>query len=211
MMKEERQYYDRYGHLPDTTEELLKVIETTKKLDFDKIKAEEERIRNIKWHTMEILLPMVPKGSPRPRKGKYGNFYVKGAKRNKKIIKQYLYELNQICTRIEYSAELYLPMPSGMTNVEIYLAEKKVIMPLSKPDFDNGAKTYTDPLEGEIFLNDLQLNPGHITKYYSIKPRIHIFIRYQDDFDCNFNRNKILKSKAYQDLIAHIDTTEGLI
>ena len=38
-------------------------------------------------------------------------------------------------------------------------------------------------------------------KYYSIKPRIEIEIRYQTSFDSKFNQRKTENTKKYKDLI----------
>lgn len=202
MVKEELEYSDKYGKLPDTREKLIEFFEATHKLDWKRIHDLEKHIAGIKWEVIHIELPIVPKATPRPRySSSTGTFYVKGAKKTRKMIEKYLKGYPLICTRIEFDLEIYQPTPSGMSVSEAYLAEKGLILPLSKPDFDNVAKTYSDALQSLLLVNDNIINPGSIKKYYSIKPRVVINIRYQTDFDCNFNRRRILSSKGYHDLM----------
>lgn len=201
-LSEEKEYLSLYGHLPDTQEELVKLFESTKKINWDKVHDIENHINNIAWETIQIVLPVVPKATPRPRYSPVTkNVYVKGAQKTKKMIKKRLAFLNLICTRVEFDLEVYIKTPSGMTLSEAYLAEKGLILPISKPDFDNVAKTYSDALQDVLLLNDNIINPGSIKKFYSIKPRVIINIRYQTDFDSEFNKRKILDTKAFQDRI----------
>ena len=64
---------------------------------------------------------------------------------------------------------------------------------MSKPDWDNLAKTYSDMIQDVILDDDAYIVEGTSMKYYSWKPRIEITIQYMDDYDSDFNRNKILK------------------
>lgn len=202
MLKEEKEYLERYSELPNTQEELVQWFENHHKLDMKKIQDLTKHIENIKWEEIEIELPIVPKASPRPKySSKTNSFYVKGAKRTKKLVSKYINQLGLIATRVEFDLIIYQPTPSNMTVTEAYLAEKGLILPISKPDFDNVAKTYSDAIQDTLLVNDNIINPGKVTKYYSIKPRVIIKIRYQTDFDCPFNRRKILESKGYQDLV----------
>ncbi len=106
-----------------------------------------------------------------------------------------------ICTRVEITIEAYLPTPiKSMTATEVILAEKGLIRPISTPDFDNIAKTYTDALQDILLFNDNIINPGHIEKFYSIKPRLKIKIKYQTDFDSQYNRRKTLNGTKYKKL-----------
>ena len=63
--------------------------------------------------------------------------------------------------------------------------------------WDNLGKTYSDMIQGILLLNDNIVNPGKVEKYFSLKPRVDIFIKYQDGFDSNFNRKKITSSTQY--------------
>lgn len=200
---EELEYREKYAYLPSTQDELLEYLEKTTKLDKNKIRQEEERIKNIQWERVHIEAFIVPHGSPRPRySSASGTFYVKGAKKMKHYFEKMISNHKILCTRVEYTLTCYMPTPkSSMNNTEIYLAEKGLILPVSTSDWDNLAKTYTDCLQEVLLLNDNIINPGHVYKYYSIKPRVEIEIRYQLNYDSRFNQKKTENTKNYQKYI----------
>jgi hypothetical protein len=136
MDKDEREYIEKYGNIPTEKEDILKYIENNFKLNYSNIKEEEERIKNIPWKELAISLPLVPKPSNRPKYNfSMKHFYVKGAANNKKIIKRYLDNSNIIYTRTDLIVITYQPTPTSvMTNNEIYLAEKGLLMPIQNPD-----------------------------------------------------------------------------
>lgn len=192
------EYNSLYDAYPDTQEELVEYLLNTYKVNQSKLDAEIERINSIKWKEADIVFYIVPKGTPRPRNGG-GHFYVRNARQMKKIFKQCLDRMGIICTRCEFNLYTYHPTPiCSMTKTEIILAEMGLIRPTSAPDWDNIAKTYPDALQGTLLLNDNIINPGKVEKYWSIKPRVRIHIRWQTDFDSNYNRNRTIKSKAYK-------------
>lgn len=199
----ELEYREKYAYLPSTQSELIEYLETTIKLDPKKIEAEEERIRSLLWQRVHLEAFIVPHGSPRPRYSSVtGTFYVKGAKQMKRYFEKVVSEHKILCTRVEYSLTCFMPTPcSSMNNTEIYLAEKGLILPISTSDWDNLAKTYTDCLQDVLLLNDNIINPGHVYKYYSIKPRIEIDIRYQSDYDSKYNKKKTENTKNYKNYI----------
>lgn len=202
MYKEELRYQANYGHLPDEKEELIEYFKAHHKINWNTVEKLKEHIENLGWEEVSINLPMVPKPTPRPRySSATKTFYVKGAKKTKRMVEQYIKGLGLIATRVEFELEIYQPTPSGMSVSEAYLAELGLIRPISKPDFDNVAKTYSDAIQDALLVNDNIINPGSVKKYYSIKPRVIIKIRYQTGYDCPFNEKKIIESKGYQELI----------
>lgn len=205
----EEEYDQKYGHLPNTQKELLSYLDTNLHVKKDKVEERIQEIENITWTEREIVIYAIPKPSARPRYSfETKHFYVPNAVDNKKLIKRYILQAGIICTRTHFSMKTFQPTPrSSMTKEEVYLAEMGYIEPISNPDFDNLAKTYTDAIQGLLLLNDNIVSKGLVEKYYSIKPRIEIKLRYQDDFDCNFNRRKITTSTAYKRLILQ-DTIE---
>lgn len=196
-MKEE-EYNLKYGGLPDTQEDLLAYAKEkypfTQK-QFDKAMS---IIDENSWRRVEFTLYLVPTPTPRPRYD--GNhFYVKGAALNKKLIKRYI-DRHILYTRCEISMEAYLPTPTSVMNhAEIYLSEGKLIVPVGSCDVDNLMKTYLDMIQGHLLLNDNIVTMGHLEKFYSLKPRLHITIRYQVQFDSHYNEKRITGSKAYID------------
>lgn len=60
------------------------------------------------------------------------------------------------------------------------LAELGMIRPLSKPDFDNVEKKYSDMYTGNIWVDDSIVIESNFNKYYSELPRIEITLRYMN-------------------------------
>ena len=194
-------YESVYGLLPTNSKELAEYLKQRYGIDDQSLQREIDRINDIRWIEKDFTFFLVPKGTPRPRTGG-GHFYVKGARQMQKIVQREIADGGVICTRIEYELEAFLPTPiNTMTKQEVVLAELGHIRPLVTPDWDNIGKTYTDCLQGFIMLNDNLINPGCVKKYYSIKPRINIHLRYQADFDSNYNRRKILGTTSYKNLM----------
>ena len=190
-----------YGALPDTQEELEARIMKDYNIDPEDAKHEELRLCGITWNLMDFTVFIVPAGTPRPRMDGT-HFYVSGAKSLHRVFSKYFRDHGIICTRVEYDLECYLPTPTNrMTPMEIYMCERGLIKPIVTPDWDNLAKTYTDCLQSVLIINDNIITDGRVKKYYSIKPRIKILIRWQADFDCDYNRKKTLTSVTYRKLI----------
>ena len=197
------EYDCKYGSLPDSQEELLKLIQEKYKVKDSKVKELIDHINSLEWIEKTLVLPLVPKPSPRPRASGSGfHFYVKGAKDHKKIMRRFV-ETNEIAfTLTEVNIRCYEPIPtSSMNGAEIYLAQLGLIRPIGGGDWDNLAKTYCDMIQGFLICNDNIIFRGTVEKFYSLKPRIEISIKYQSDFDCRFNKRKMTSSKSYKNLL----------
>ena len=198
-MKMETEYKEEYGHISRNRSERIDDFIKTHNLGkfktsiFDEIK----RINSISWKEEKFIIYLLPKGTPRPRSTSKGSFfYVKGAKDNKTFFKKQLMnmeDLPYITTACEFECNSYFPIPKGMKAIEQLLAEYGFVRPISKPDWDNLGKTYSDMIQDIILDDDAFIIEGASRKYYSWKPRIEITIRYMTDYDSSFNKNKILK------------------
>ena len=197
MNKKRKEEYDKiYGEIPITEEGrlvyLLQLVKTPKSIK-GKIFEEVNRILDLGWKRISFTMYLVPKGTPRPRKGFYGNFYVAGAAENKKMFEKFFEKQNlpQIQTATKVELKSYLPTPSSMKISEKILAELGFLRPLVKPDFDNLIKAYIDMLQGTLLLDDAFIIEGTSKKYYSIKPRIELSIEFQDGYDSKWNEDKV--------------------
>lgn len=204
--KQIEEYTVNYGMIPDDPDEILEYLKKELKLtekDFDKIDRMETYAESIPWNNLRIVLPIIPRGTPRPKLGLHGIFYVTGAKENKKLCRYYVEDQYKIIyTQTHFSVTTYMPTPmSSMNRHEIYRAETKSIVPTSYPDWDNLGKTYSDMIQDILILNDNIITKGFVEKYYSIKPRVEINIKYQEGYDSKFNKRRIQSSKAYQDAV----------
>lgn len=203
MVKEnkiEREYNEKYGDIP--CENLLEFltqktkISKKRKNNIDELVA---KLQNTKWNELEYIFYIIPKATPRPRKGRNNIFYVKGAKDNKEFFKRFCKDIDDfpmIHTPAKIQIDCYFPMPSGMNYNEKILAEMGYIRPTSKPDWDNVAKTYCDMLQDTILSDDSYIVEGLCRKFYSVKPRVEVHIQYMEDFDSMYNKFKYLKKKG---------------
>ena len=205
--KQIEQYQMKYGNIPENSDELLTYLAKELKLkekDFEKIRRDDEYVQQLEWKELNIILPVIPKGCPRPRQSSVsGTFYVPGASDNKKIIRYYIQEKYQaIYTQTYFAVQCYLPTPmSCMSRTEIYRAENKTLIPGSNPDWDNLGKTYSDMIQSLLLLNDNLISKGLVEKFYSIKPRVEIHIKYQKGFDSKYNKRRMTENKSFRNAI----------
>jgi len=160
-----KEYNDKYGDIPNEFMDrfiyLINLLKI-KMSDVDKIKKLIQKNLKIKYNEV------------------FGR-YVKSINTGQFPIK----------TPCEFYCKAYLPIPSSMNRFEIILAELGLIHHMSKPDFDNLAKTYSDMIQKHLIQDDAIIYKGVIEKHYSIKPRIEISIRYMEEFDSKFNKRKM--------------------
>lgn len=150
-----------------------------------------------------VVIYEIPEGSPRPRarfiKSK-GNNILANARSNPGFIQVYsitgaadkkfmqefktnsdfdfLESLIYTPCSVKYNA--YFKTPSIFNSKEKMLAELGMIRPLSKPDFDNVEKKYSDMYTGNIWVDDSIVIESNFNKYYSELPRIEITLRYMN-------------------------------
>lgn len=199
-MKKEESIYDvKYGDLPASKEELVSLIQSTmKEKDLEKIQERIKEIENIPWNEMTFIFYLIPKSTPRPRfSNSTGSFYVKNAANNKRMLANHILNNHIIYTRTQFTVNAYLPTPS-CSKKDCLLAEMGYIRPLTDPDWDNIGKTYSDMIQGILLTNDNLITDGITRKYYSIKPRVEIILRWQESFDSNFNKRRVTSTKIYK-------------
>lgn len=199
----ENEYREKYGVIPEEKDDILNYIKENFKINEIKLKELEDHIDQMEWKFLEFSIPLVPKGTPRPRYSSVSKrFYVKDAANYKKLIKDIITVKEIIHTGCIIEIDTYHPTPTSlMRPEEIYLAEAGKIPALVNPDVDNLAKTYLDAITGHLIINDNIVFSAYLNKHYSIKPRIVITLKYQDDFDCRYNMKRITGSKSYKTLL----------
>lgn len=194
-----KEYNDKYGHIPNEfMERFIYLIELLKikTSDIPKLKKLIQKILNIKYNELSFVFYFTPQATPRPRYSKFTkSFYVKNKLNYNDMFGKYIKTINNgqfpIKTPVEFYCKAYLPIPSSMSKFEIILAELGLIHHISKPDFDNLAKTYSDMIQKHLIQDDAIIYRGVIEKHYSIKPRIEISVRYLDEFDSKYNKRKM--------------------
>lgn len=196
------EYNKLYGDLPDDDNEMETYILKKYKTNPNKVDSMIKEIEDAGWSTIHMVLPLIPKPTPRPRLTSTGHVYVKGAKAHKEFFKTIIEAKSIVYTVTKIQIETYFPIPtSSMNSTEIMAAQKKYIRPISGGDWDNLAKTYCDMMQGVLISNDNIIVEGSLSKYYSLKPRVEITLSYQNDFDSKYNKRKIMKSKSFKSLI----------
>ena len=83
-----------------------------------------------------------------------------------------------ICTPCTVDINMYFKTPSYFNKTQTILAEIGLERPITKPDFDNGAKKYSDMFNANVWLDDTLVIDGSVHKYYSVLPRVEIGLRY---------------------------------
>lgn len=196
----EKEYQEKYGAIPDTYVERLDYLlsSTNYKHVKESVYKRLEENNHIKWKTVQFTLYLLPKATPRPRSTSRGGFfYVSGAKDNKKYFEKYMLDKDWevITTPCVFQVDTYYPIPESMSKQEKILAELGSVRPISKPDWDNVGKTYSDMIQGILLYDDSLIIEGISRKFYSVKPRIVITIRYMESFDSNYNEKKMKKKE----------------
>lgn len=202
--------YEPYKHLSyDSSELIASFINSNKftKKKLVKLIQQYNEVKNMKKKKKKVkfIIDMVPKGTPRPRINMFTkSIYVEGAKKNweffNKLVNTGVINLDgKIYTSTEMDIKFFLPIPNGMTINEKILAEKGVIRPGLKPDWDNLGKT-TDMFNNIVWIDDSLVVDARVRKYYSFKPRVEVKIKYERDFDSNYNKKRITNSKGYKEL-----------
>lgn len=199
MKKIESEYLKEYGDISrndlDRFDELLHEIHFNK-TNRNFIREEIQRILNIKWKNVSFTIYLIPKATPRPRSSILTHtFYVSGAKDNKDIFKKFMMkqDIPMITNACKITCLSYFPIPKSMNGLERLLAEMGYIRPISKPDWDNVAKTYCDMIQDTLLFDDSLIIEGLSKKFYSTKPRIEITLEWMEDYDSKFNFNKLRK------------------
>lgn len=202
MNKLVEEYDGLYAHLPNTDKELEDYIREKYKVNQDKVDKMKDDIIGLDWKKIHLILPIIPKPTPRPRYTSKGHMYVKGAAEHKQFFQAILDEHDIIFTTTKIDIDVYLPIPtSSMNSSEILLAQQGFIRPIGGGDWDNIAKTYCDMMQGVLISNDNIIIEGSLRKWYSIKPKVKISLMYQENFDSKYNKRKVTSSKTYRSLI----------
>lgn len=192
------EYNNKYSEIPRDYEERLAWMYD--KFHVTDTKAEEIlRFRSAminayvyKWFT--IVLYEDPFGAERPRATICKRNVVSMAKISPRDIHIYsphakenhiymrrvlddieLDELDQIiCTPCVVDMYAYKPTPAYYNTVYKFLAEMGLDRPITKPDWDNIGKAYSDMYNSNVWLDDAFTTDGSVHKYYSILPRVEI-------------------------------------
>lgn len=193
--------YERlYGNIPDDPKGQMDYLYSKYKVDDRKVEELRKSIMDLEWCELKFTLPLIPKPACRPRQSSNGHFYVPGASVHRNYVKALIDYEGIAFTECKIAISIYLPIPeSSMSVPEIILSQEGLINPISGGDWDNFAKTYCDSIQDLLIINDNIIIDGSCSKHYSIKPHVDIILSYLNEFDCKYNRRKVINSKSYKD------------
>ena len=214
--KKEAEYESKYGHIPvDFKERLLWLCDELKINPTNMASIQHKRyemIQTLQYSDLDIILFEVPEGSPRPRfrivnRQNFGNM----AMSNPNFVHVYsitgqedslhmrrvfdsreFMAIDQlICTPCIVDINAYVQTPSYYSKEDKILAEIGLERPLTKPDWDNIEKKYSDMFNKNVWLDDTFVIDGYIHKYYSVLPRVEIRVRYLNMLYNKYQYNQI--------------------
>lgn len=194
-------YIEKYKNTSPSFLIRLESFMKDKNFGYDaKLKLEKlaNKIINNKEESLKIVFYIIPEATPRPRLSLItGRFYVKNSKSNNDYMELVVNKnediIDFITTPCSFTVNNFLEIPKSFNKFDIILAEMGLIRPITKPDWDNLGKTYSDMIQKHILLDDSLIVDGSSHKYYSLKPRVEIIINYKLNHDSKHNKRIIDK------------------
>lgn len=218
------EYEEKYGDIPVDYKERLEYLYDKLKISdsqaFDILQKRDMMIQSLYYYDTQIILFEIPEGSPRPRfrivnRSNLSNMAISnpnfvhvysltGREDNvfmKRLMNQEDFNAldSMICTPCIIDIYMFFKTPSSYNREDTILAEIGLHRPITKPDWDNGGKKYSDMFNANVWLDDTLVIDGSVHKYYSILPRVEIRLRYLNMVYNKHQYNSIIKRVDYND------------
>lgn len=209
----EKEYSEKYGHVSNDIYERVK-NHLGKKFNEKLLIEAKERIKYIRkkveYHTIHMVFYEKPIQTHRPRVNyKTKIMHVPNAKANHNAISKFIHDLkddiNIISTPMKITLKAYYAMPSNIKPVELLLYELEHDYAIGKPDFDNVLKSYCDMIQKILILDDDLVSAAEFVKYFSLKPRVELFITYTNGYASKYAYKTIHARKSYMELSDYIE------
>ena len=215
------EYNQKYGLIPKDDKERIEWLIDNLHLSENKmieiVNKKREIQSNLRYYDYKVILYEDPEGAKRPRMriinranfmnaaieaSEFVHVYSPNAADDHnfmhRLIDQELIQLTQfIQTPMMVNINTYHKIPSYFNQIDIVLSEIGIHRPSSKPDWDNIGKKYSDMFNANIWLDDQLVQDGEVHKYYSILPRVEIYIRYLNYYTNPYQYNQIINRKDY--------------
>lgn len=220
------EYENKYSHIPRDYYQRLQWMYDNMKLSDRTVREifskRDAMLASLYYNEFFIVLYEEPEGTPRPRfrlinrrnignaamsNGSFVQVYSITGADDQRFMKRLINKNDfmqfnqQLCTPLEITYDAFFKTPSGFNKVDTVLAEVGLIRPLTKPDWDNIGKKYSDMYNSNIWLDDSFVVSGTVNKYYSILPRVEIRLKYlnmvYNRYQYNAIRNRILGDVNY--------------
>lgn len=208
------EYKEKYKDIPRDYDKRLEYL--FKRFKFNENKKEEinkiiEDMKDkLKFNEIKFVLYEEPEGAPRPRfrlvnrknllnmalsNNSFVHVYSPVASSDSKYMEMSKDDLigmkDLIYTPCMVVLDAYIKTPNVFNQKETILAEMGDIRPVSKPDWDNIGKKYSDMMNGNVWVDDAYTISGTVNKYYSILPRVEIKIYYLNNLYNKYQYKKI--------------------
>lgn len=223
-VQKHNEYEEKFGNIPINYEKRLEYLYDTLKITesqaFDILQKRDMMLRDLKYYDTQIILFEIPEGSPRPRfrivnrsnlsdmaisNPNFVHVYSLTGKEDNVFMKRLMSQEDfnaldsMICTPCTIDIFMFFKTPSCYNREDTILAEIGLHRPITKPDWDNGGKKYSDMFNANVWLDDTLVIDGSVHKYYSILPRIEIRLRYLNMVYNKHQYNSIIKRVDYDD------------
>ena len=217
-------YIEKFGQIPidyrDRLEWLYETLNISDQQASNIIAKRSNMIDTLQYYDTEIILFEIPEGSPRPRfrivnrsnlsniamsNPEFVHVYSLTGKEDNMFMKRLMCEEDfnaldsMICTPCIVDINAFFKTPSSYNKEDIILAEIGLYRPITKPDFDNIAKKYSDMFNANIWLDDTLVVDGSVHKYYSVLPRVEIKLRYLNMTYNKYQYNSVVNRVDYND------------
>lgn len=218
------EYEEKYGDIPIDYKERLEYLYDKLKISdfqaFDILQKRDMMIQSLYYYDTQIILFEIPEGSPRPRfrivnrsnlsnmaisNPNFVHVYSLTGKEDNVFMKRLMNQEDfnaldsMICTPCIIDIYMFFKTPSSYNREDTILAEIGLHRPITKPDWDNGGKKYSDMFNANVWLDDTLVIDGSVHKYYSILPRVEIRLRYLNMVYNKHQYNSIIKRVDYDD------------
>ena len=220
--KEKLEEYElKYANIPrDYDSRLAWLIDqfklTPNRMD-EIIEKKRNMETNLQYYDFKVILYEDPGGAKRPRfrlvnrknfmnvamqASNFVHVYSPNAAEDHKymhrLIDEELVQLNGlISTPVQVCLNVFFKTPSYFNQADTILAEIGLHRHIQKPDWDNIGKKYTDMFNENIWLDDNLVIDGEVHKYYSVLPRVEIYIRYLNYITSIHQYNQIASRRGF--------------
>lgn len=218
------EYIAKYSDIPiDYSERLSWLydkLKITDKQAFEILHKRDMMIQSLAYTDTQIILFETPEGSPRPRfrlvnrknlsnmalsNPNFVHVYSLTGKEDNVFMKRLMSQedfdaLDQmIATPCIIDIYAFLKTPSYYNKEDTILAEIGLHRPISKPDWDNLGKKYSDMFNTNVWLDDTLVIDGSIHRFYSVLPRVEIRIKYLNMVYNKHQFNSIINRTDYDE------------
>jgi len=216
--EKELEYENKFSMIPRDYNERLKWMYTqyniTPNIEQEIIQKRDRMLSELCYYDFFIVLYEAPEGTPRPRsrivnrsnlaaaKGQSGPYIqvysITGAE-DQRFMKNLMTQEdfngynNLLCTPLNITYNCFFKTPSAFSKVDTYLAEIGMLNPITKPDWDNIGKKYSDMYNSNIWLDDSFVVSGTVNKCYSLLPRVEIHLKYLNMLYNKYQYNQVVK------------------